>query len=162
MVHAVGCVDAEINAHNDAHNDAEIDADTDIVVDIVTNGLRRRDGEAGNPLVGTLESVIRLDGIGLSRTNVSMRFRQVIPWEVVVDESSLKIEQGGVPLNSTVRWVHPVGRGHAGLLEVEVDVEVVEHEKGNDHEKNDKNVMIGVGVERPILSVHDYPAVGIG
>jgi len=140
--------------------------DVGVGVAIVRNGMRRRVGEAGNPLVGTLESVIRLDGgegskKSLSDERVGLRFRQVIPWEVVVDASSLKVrELGGVPLNSTVRWVHSVGRGHAGLLEVDV-VDVARrggHRGHGGHGGLPRHVVIGLNVERPILSVHDYPA----
>ena len=135
------------------------DVGVGVGVAIVRNGIRGRVGEAGNPLVGTLESVIRLDGgegsksFSDERVELGLRFRQVIPWEVVVDASSLKVELGGVPLNSTVRWVHSVGRGHAGLLEVDVDVA-----RRGGHGGLPRHVVIGLNVERPILSVHDYPA----
>lgn len=126
-----------------------------LVVMSVSNKIRRREGEAGNPLVGTVESAIRLGDADLNKgdENVSLRYSQMIPWEVVVDSRSLKVERGGVTLDSnssSVRWVNAVGRGHAGMLEVDIEVAVGRGSRGD--------IIIGFDVERPVLSVFDYPA----
>jgi hypothetical protein len=129
----------------------------------VNSSLLSRRGEEDNPLLGTLESVVWVkDKVGGStpgaQTKARIVYRQALPWEVVADAASVVVRGGagdaaqGAMKTNGISWVEAHGREHAGLLEVDIDLNL----DGLMHEQ--QKFSIGLNIERPILSVFDYPA----
>jgi len=133
----------------------------------VSSSLLRRRGEEDNPLLGTLESVVWVTGspggrLSRGEKKAHIVFRQALPWEVVADAASMAVhgEAGGasqVAMKVTnMSWVQARGRDHAGLLEVDIDLDLDGWMEMPGNE--DQKFSVGLDIERPILSVFDYPA----
>ena len=137
-----------------------------LYVDVSSYLLPRR-GEEMNPLLGTLESVVRMQSRekeAVDRNNtVRLVYRQALPWEMVIDAPSLVVRGGGrggqmVPeaVNVTsISWIEARGREHGGLLEVDIDVDLERWVSGQ--APDGQALVVGLNIERPILSVFDYP-----
>lgn len=106
-------------------------------------------GRHGNPLLATMTSLVTME---MSNTSV-VRYRQMIPWEVVYDPLSLRITHGDdvvwfrgkrMAEGVYVDWIPSAPRRHAGL------VDVVLHGVKDD-------LQIHLNIERTVLSVFDYP-----
>ena len=128
----------------------------------VANGIIWR-----SPLTATLSiqvrpedtSQVRGTGIGSYK---SMAVRQMIPWQVVHDPSSLQIRLGthvvwpqqdhGDASLIHVEWAPTAPRRHAGFLSISMkDLFSIYN--------NSRSTPLSIefGVERPVLSVFDYP-----
>lgn len=133
----------------------------------VNSYLLGRLGEEGNPLLGTLEAVVWVkdDDDGdppKSDKKAHIYYRQALPWEMVADAGSVAVHTGarGVApgaMNVTgISWVEARGREHAGLLEIEIDLDL--HAWKEIQGNEDQKFTVSLDFERPILSVFDYPA----
>lgn len=138
----LGCPMYGMEGDFDTHNNIEgVDGEVDVTNWVV--------GRHGNPLLATMTSLVTM---GVSHASV-VRYRQMIPWEVVCDPLSLRVSHGDDVVwfrgqkmveGVHVEWIPSVPRQHAGL------VDVVLHGARDD-------IRIDLNVERTVLSVFDYP-----